>query len=99
MSDFPDAFGSSSTVARSANGSSLGQHRALPLRRSLAAPTSCPLWMNRAVRAVRADVLNAAYARNPDRFVNKAPQLAALPTAVWINQPPKQNEHTKTLSQ
>jgi putative transposase len=39
------------------------------------------------VRAVRAEVLDAAYARNPDRFVNKPPQPAALPTAVWINKP------------
>jgi putative transposase len=39
------------------------------------------------VRAARAEVLDAAYARNPDRFVNKPPQPAALPTAVWINKP------------
>jgi putative transposase len=48
------------------------------------------------VRAVRAEVLNAAYARNPDRFVNKPPEPAALPTAAWINQPPKQNENNQT---
>lgn len=45
-----------------------------------------------AVRTVRAEVLNAAYARNPNRFVNKPPEPAALPTAAWINKPPKQNE-------
>jgi putative transposase len=39
------------------------------------------------VRAVRAEVLNAAYVRNPDRFVNKPPQPATLPTAAWINRP------------
>lgn len=49
-----------------------------------------------AVRAVRADVLNAAYARNPDRFVNKPPEPAALPTAAWINKPPKENEENQT---
>jgi putative transposase len=49
-----------------------------------------------AVRAVRAEVLNTAYARNPDRFVNQPPQPAALPTAAWINQPPKQNEESQT---
>jgi putative transposase len=48
------------------------------------------------VRAVRAEVLNAAYARNPDRFVNKPPQPAALPTAAWINRPPKQSEENRT---
>jgi putative transposase len=49
-----------------------------------------------AVRTVRADVLNAAYARNPDRFVNKPPEPAALPTAAWINKPPKENEDSQT---
>jgi putative transposase len=44
------------------------------------------------VRAARAEVLNAAYARNPDRFVNKPPEPAVLPTAAWINRPPKQIE-------
>lgn len=40
-----------------------------------------------AVRAVRADVLAAAYARNPERFVRKHPEPAELPTAAWINKP------------
>ena len=39
------------------------------------------------VRAQRADVLSAAYATHPERFVRKPPQPPALPTAVWINQP------------
>jgi putative transposase len=39
------------------------------------------------VHATRADVLAAAYARNPDRFVRKPPEPAALPTAAWINKP------------
>jgi putative transposase len=38
--------------------------------------------------AARADVLAAAYAAHPERFVHGAPQPAAAPTAVWIN-PPK----------
>ena len=42
------------------------------------------------VRAVRADVLTAAYARNPERFVHKPPAPAALPTAAWINRPTAQ---------
>jgi len=41
-------------------------------------------------------VLTAAYARNPDRFVNKSPEPAALPTAAWINKPPQENEQTQT---
>jgi len=39
------------------------------------------------VRARRADVLNAAYAAHPERFVRKPPQPPALPAAAWINEP------------
>jgi putative transposase len=42
-----------------------------------------------AVRTVRADVLSAAYTRNPDRFVRKHPEPPQLPTAAWINKPPE----------
>ena len=44
------------------------------------------------VDAVRADVLAAAYTRNPERFVRKHPTPAALPDAVWINKPPEQDD-------
>ncbi len=40
-----------------------------------------------AVRSQRADVLNAAYAEHPERFVRKPPEPPALPTTVWINEP------------
>ena len=40
-----------------------------------------------AVRAQRAGVLSAAYVDHPERFVRKAPEPPALPTAVWINEP------------
>jgi len=40
-----------------------------------------------AVRHTRADVLAAAYARNPQRFVRKPPEPPAVPTTVWINEP------------
>jgi putative transposase len=40
-----------------------------------------------AVRAARADVLAAAYTRNPQRFVRKPPEPPALPATVWINEP------------
>jgi len=39
------------------------------------------------VRARRAEVLSAAYAEHPERFVHKLPEPPALPTMVWINQP------------
>ena len=35
----------------------------------------------------RAQVLEAAYARNPERFVRRPPVPPALPTAAWINKP------------
>jgi putative transposase len=36
----------------------------------------------------RADVLNIAFLKHPNRFKNNAPQPPKLPTAAWIN-PPK----------
>jgi putative transposase len=41
------------------------------------------------VRAHRQQVLAAAYATHPERFVKGRPQPAELPTAVWINPPVK----------
>jgi putative transposase len=40
---------------------------------------------------VRADVLAAAYTRNPERFVRKPPEPAALLVATWINKPAEQD--------
>ena len=39
------------------------------------------------LHAARAVVLDAAYARNPERFVRKPPVPPELPIAVWINKP------------
>jgi putative transposase len=39
------------------------------------------------VRARRAEVLDAAYAAHPERFVRKPPVPPPLPTAAWINEP------------
>lgn len=44
------------------------------------------------IHAVRADVLTAAYTRNPERFVRKHPTPTAIPEAVWINKPPDPDE-------
>jgi len=41
------------------------------------------------VRGLRQQTLDVAYATHPERFVRKPPQPPALPTAVWINPPPK----------
>jgi len=37
--------------------------------------------------ATRVEVLDAAYAANPERFVRRPPRPPALPTAAWINKP------------
>jgi putative transposase len=47
------------------------------------------------VRARRADVLTAAYAEHPERFVRKPPRPPALPTAAWINQPKEDTTTTQ----
>ena len=39
------------------------------------------------LHAARARVLEAAYARNPERFVRRPPAPPELPTAAWINKP------------
>jgi len=39
------------------------------------------------VHAERAHVLDAAYARNPERFVRRSPTPPPVPTAAWINKP------------
>lgn len=39
------------------------------------------------VRSQRQQILHRAYTAHPERFVRGQPQLAALPTEVWINQP------------
>jgi putative transposase len=39
------------------------------------------------LRATRTAVLEAAYARNPERFVRKPPAPPELPAAAWINKP------------
>lgn len=39
------------------------------------------------VREARGEVLTAAYAAHPERFVRKAPEPPALPSPAWINKP------------
>ena len=47
------------------------------------------------LRAQRADVLSAAYAAHPERFVGKPPEPPSLPTAVWINEPKEDTTTTQ----
>ena len=46
-----------------------------------------------ALHAARARVLDAAYARNPERFMRKPPAPPELPTAAWINKPKEVSAH------
>ena len=43
------------------------------------------------MRNARQQVLSAAYAAHPERFVRKRPQAPILPHAVWINPPKEQS--------
>jgi putative transposase len=45
----------------------------------------------------RKTVLTAAFQKHPERFVNHPPRPANLPTAVWINPPPKEKTDTNLL--
>jgi len=50
------------------------------------------------ILAARQDVLHAAYAAHPERFVQKRPSPLALPEAVWINPPTSSSDnHEKGL--
>ena len=50
------------------------------------------------VRERRGQVLNAAYAAHPERFVRKAPEPPALPTVAWINEPKEDTPTTDSDS-
>jgi putative transposase len=87
--DFPDRFGSLEHARAFATDffpwyntehrhSSLGLHT----------PHDVHFGLADAKRAARAVILAAAYTATPERFVNRPPTPAALPTAAWIN-PPK----------
>jgi putative transposase len=53
----------------------------------LMTPKSVHYGQAQALRQRREQVLRAAYAAHPQRFVNGLPQPQPLPTKVWINQP------------
>jgi putative transposase len=59
-------------------------------------PESVHYGQSEAIRTARADVLTAAYTRNPERFVRKHPEPAALHPAVWINKPTDQPRRQMT---
>lgn len=49
------------------------------------------------ILAARQDVLLAAYATHPERFVGKPPSPLPLPEAVWINPPRRSSDDEKGL--
>jgi putative transposase len=55
---------------------------------ALLTPASVHYGESVAVLAQRREILAAAYAQHPERFVRRVPQPAEPPRAVWIN-PPK----------
>ena len=51
------------------------------------------------ILAARQDVLLAAYAAHPERFVRRPPSPLPLPEAVWINPPTRSSDDEKGLPQ
>ena len=49
-------------------------------------------------QAQRQQVLQAAYAAHPERFVRGQPQVPQLPEAVWINPPKEEEENVRDAS-
>ena len=87
--EFPDRFGSIEDARTFCVGffdwyNNRHYHSGL----ALLAPTTVHYGETAAVIERRGEVLAAAYAAHPERFVRRAPRPAEPPTAVWIN-PPK----------
>lgn len=62
---------------------------------ALLTPADVHFGRSEPVLARRQEVLNAAFEKNPERFVKGVSKPAQLPTAVWIN-PPKPAMHSAT---
>jgi putative transposase len=86
--EFPDRFGSYQD-ARAFCGRFFRWYNDQHRHSGIGLHTPADVHYGRAerVRAQRAEVLSAAYAAHPERFVRKPPQPPTLPTAVWINKP------------
>ena len=52
-------------------------------------PHSVHYGTAQAIHATRQTTLDGAFRAHPNRFKGKQPQPHSLPTAVWINPPPK----------
>lgn len=93
--DFPDRFGSMQDVrgwARAFFRWYHHEHHHTGL--GLMTPAMVHYGVAEEAQARRGQVLRAAYASNPERFVRGVPSPPDLPEAVWINEP--KNEHRDT---
>jgi putative transposase len=71
------------------------QHRHAGL--GLLTPEAVHYGQAATVHATRRQVLHAAYATHPERFVRRLPEPPPLPTAAWIN-PPRPTTMTQEVS-
>jgi putative transposase len=86
--EFPERFGSIEDArAFWPDVLCLVQPRASSQRDRLADPGDAALRHGWEVIEQRQQVLDAAYARNPERFTHARPKHPPQPTAVWINPP------------
>jgi hypothetical protein len=65
---------------------------------ALMTPATVHYGQAETVREKRQEVLNAAYAAHPERFVGGRPTPPRLPEEVWVNQPRKEHEETSHSS-
>ncbi len=91
--DYPGRFGSLQH-ARSWAAAFIARYNTVHRHSSLAMLTPEDVFLGRgpAILAQRHDVMLAAYAAHPERFVHGPPRLQALPAAVWINPPARSLE-------
>ena len=90
--DFPERFGSledARVFCQTFFSWYNGAHRHAGL--GLMTPAAVHDGRAATMRTARQQVLSAAYAAHPERFVRKPPQPPHLPHAVWINPPTKQS--------
>jgi len=86
--EFPDRFDSiehARAHCRAFVGWYNHQHRHSGI--GLMTPAAVHHGLAEQLHGARADVLDAAYALHPERFVRKPPTPPELPTAAWINKP------------
>ena len=86
--DFPDRFGGLADTlpwCRDFFAWYNDEHRHESL--GLLTPADVHFGRAPALLAARQQVLDAAYAAHPERFVRRPPAAGAPPTAVWINKP------------